>query len=319
MSQTTIMNHQPLSMRTNAAPTMEKRKRPSVEGEDLHRISPTPKRQCLRRVSWSTEPQVRILENPAKTYEGYDENDIWYSVSEISWTTGAAVSMQLTQLFFHTTLQRQDYEDFLLDRLRTIQQLRASGGYEGNLDSGNYCVRGLEPFQTQDVQQELHSKRRFHRSTILIEQVRQSMLGIHDPERFLVMVGPQSNVSLRRAQELAALDEHEVYGRVCRRSSLLGSKAPSPTLKPKINPLGARIVSHNLSLDQRIQRLQELNARRLMEIYSQPGNNPFRFPLRRDSLLGTSPLNTIRDARAISNRFPIRRDSLTPLGTTGHR
>lgn len=298
--ETELMNHQPLDRNIPASPVMDKRRRTTEDAtNDTERLLPPAKRQCRNRVSWDSTSELHVLENPLKKFEDYDENDIWYS--------------------------RQDYEDFLIDRLRTIQHLRASGGNEGDLDTEHYCIRGLEPFQTQDVQQEMHSKRRFHRSTILIEQVRQSMLGIHDPERFLVMVGPQSDISSRRAQELAALDEHEVYGRVCRRGSLLGNKVPSPTLTSKpttsVIPHGKMNSSteNDLTLSQRIQRLQEWNARRLMEIYSQPGNNPFRFPLRRDSLLGSSPLHTMANSRIISNRFPIRRDSLTPMGTTGPR
>jgi hypothetical protein len=77
----------------------------------------------------------------------------------------------------------------------------------------DHCVRGLEPFQNRSTHQDMHSKRRLHKSTIITEQVRQAMLGIKDPERFRFLVAPQSNMALHRAQELAAMDEEEVYPR----------------------------------------------------------------------------------------------------------
>lgn len=223
-------------------------------------------------------------------------------------------------IFEIPNFQRNEYEDFLFDRLRTVQCLRASGGDEKKLNSDFYCVRGLEPFQTTDAHDELNSKRRFHQSTILIEQTRQTMLGVYDPERFRLMVGPQSEMALRRAQELAALDEHEVYGRVCRRRSLLTLSTPKTTIgdvyKASASPSSVPTKDEQLSLPlaERIQKLQEWNARRLIEIYSQPGNNPFRFPIRRDSLVGNTSAtrNLLKNTIVMSNRFPIRRDSLVP-------
>ena len=259
-------------------------------------------------------------------------------------------------------------------------------------------MRGLEPFQNRTTHEDMHSKRKIHKSTIIIEQVRQAMLGIKDPERFRFLVAPQSDLALRRAQELAAMDEFEVYpqrqmnkDRNIRRStmSLLSSSSSSssgdgPSLD--IQQHHRRLISHDsinifstqrhngtsaglirsvastsslmpsMDLQQRnnsnhrgqdvkgnchnqsfgstsstpslsslmnpsvtasslfssnIRRLQEQNARRLMEIYNQPcgpsssqpspssslcdmegggnnGSNLFRFSLRRDSLLGST-------------------------------
>ena len=177
-----------------------------------------------------------------------------------------------------------------------MKHLRASGGDDSVLDPKRDCVRGLEPFQTAFMHQEMQSKREFHQVTIILEQVRQSRLGIRDPERFRLLVAPQSEFALRRAQELAALDEHEVYGRVCRRPSLM---MPLKTTTTNVNA--------SFSLSDRILQLQQWNARRLMEIY-QCGNGISRFPIRRDSLfgnMGRSPSEV-----TVPSRFPIRRDSL---------
>ena len=201
----------------------------------------------------------------------------------------------------------------MLDRLRTIELLRASGGDERALNKKDYSVRGLEPFQTPLVHEELHTNRKFHQSTILLEQVRQSVYGLRNPERFRVMVGPQSELASRRAQELAAIDEHDVYGSVCRRGSLLSTMK---AVKGEINstfPNFDSSTSESMSLAERIRQLQENNARRLIEIYSQPGCNPFRFPIRRDSLVGCDSMTrtTMNVPLFAANHLPIRRDSLT--------
>lgn len=212
--------------------------------------------------------------------------------------------------------QRNDYEDFLIDRLRTIERLRASGGNDKALDQDNFCVRGLEPFQSPGEHEELFSKRRCHQSTILIEQVRQSMYGMRNPERFRLMVETQSAISERRARELAAVDEHAVHGSVSRRGSLLSTNNFIGASKDAGSIQSGLDSGDSMSLTQRIRELQESNARRLIEIYSQPGYNPFRFPIRRDSLLAGGS-SDMRNVSLMNNRFPIRRDSLTPIGATG--
>ena len=82
---------------------------------------------------------------------------------------------------------------------------------EKDSQSIDHCMRGLEPFQNKITHQDMHSKRKLHKSTIITEQVRQAMLGIQDPERFRFLVAPQSNMALARAQKLAEMDEEEVY------------------------------------------------------------------------------------------------------------
>ena len=78
-------------------------------------------------------------------------------------------------------------------------------------DSDSHCIRGLEPFQDDYTNEHFQSKKKLHHSTIKIEQTRQALLGIKDPERFRELVAPQSEIALRRAQELAAQDQKEIY------------------------------------------------------------------------------------------------------------
>jgi hypothetical protein len=210
---------------------------------------------------------------------------------------------------FLILIQRQEYEDFLVDRLRTVKCLRASGGDDKALDPEKVCLRGLEPFQNAEKHQEMHDKRQFHSTTILIEQVRQSRLGTQDPERFRLLVVPQSEWALRRAQELAALDEHEVYRKVCRRRSLLS--VPTKSTGTDTDKSTEAMNDEVLSLSNRIKRLQEWNAKRLKEIYQQSGSGVSRFQIRRDSLFrgnGTGSMGAV----AATSQFPIRRDSLGP-------
>ena len=74
-----------------------------------------------------------------------------------------------------------------------------------------YCIRGLEPFHDTNTSKQYHSKKKLYHSTVIIEQVRQGMLGITEPERFRLLVSPQSDLAILRAQELAVQDEKEVY------------------------------------------------------------------------------------------------------------
>jgi hypothetical protein len=81
------------------------------------------------------------------------------------------------------------------------------------MDSGAayYCIRGLEPFHDRNTSKQYHSKKKLYHSTVIIEQVRQGMLGIKEPERFRFLVSPQSDLAILRAQELASQDEKDVY------------------------------------------------------------------------------------------------------------
>ena len=77
-------------------------------------------------------------------------------------------------------------------------------------DDDSYCIRGLESFEDEITSQHFLSKKKLYHSTIKMEQIRQGILGIKDPERFRVLVEAQSNLALHRAQDLAAQDAREV-------------------------------------------------------------------------------------------------------------
>jgi hypothetical protein len=72
-------------------------------------------------------------------------------------------------------------------------------------------MRGLEPFQDDVSHGSFFSKRDLHKSTVIVEQCRQAMLGLKDPERFRLLVQSQSSLAQFRAIQLAAIDQHEVY------------------------------------------------------------------------------------------------------------
>jgi hypothetical protein len=214
---------------------------------------------CKRRkrsVGWVEPPQmVQYKENAC--YE--NTQDIWYS--------------------------REEYNQFHVDRFRTVEYLRASGGNGNQLNPEFYCCRGLEPFMTRANHCELNSKRKLHKSTIILEQTRQNLLQITDPDRFRRMVVSQSEIALHRAQELGALDQDEIY------------KTDRFSLTQKTE---LKMPSLSLSHSQPLRTLQEWNARRLMDIYagSQDVGPSFRFPICRDSL---KFLNTRMMARGRKN------------------
>jgi hypothetical protein len=217
--------------------------------------SAPPCKRRKRSVGWADPPEmVQHKENDC--YE--NTQDIWYS--------------------------REDYKQFHMDRLRTVEYLRASGGDEHQLNPEFYCCRGLEPFMTRENHCELSSKRKLHKSTIILEQARQNLLQITDPDCFRRTVTSQSEIALRRAQELAALDQYEIYktDRFPLTQKTEG-KMPSSTSS---SSSCCKMPSLSLSHSQPLRTLQEWNAQRLMNIYagSQHGRPSFRFPIRRDSL-----------------------------------
>lgn len=139
---------------------------------------------------------------------------------------------------FLSLSQRSDYQKFLLDRIDTVERLRvdqlgknqSNGKEEEEEDrstnespddlstkttllsnNNHHCMRGLEPFRNRLTHQDMHSKRKLHKSTIIVEQLRQAMLGIKDPERFRFLVAPQSSLALHQAQQQAVMDEVEAY------------------------------------------------------------------------------------------------------------
>lgn len=211
---------------------------------------------------------------------------------------------------------REEYTEFHQDRFETIKRFRASGCDLSQLDADNQCVRGLEPFWTPQGHRELQGCRKLHKSTVMLEQARQNLTQTKDAERFRTMVLPQSDLALTRAQELAALDELEAnkaynpeLAKSCGSTGIppnhpaLSSLSSLPTpplpakdsvggISPKSTlafvPQATGLPSVSLLAPEQIRALQEVNARRLMEMYfSQNGTAPdFRFPIRRDSLLG---------------------------------
>lgn len=123
----------------------------------------------------------------------------------------------LTQLYPHFNesdmwFTRDHYKEFLLDRLQTIdshRQLTANNMNDG--ENSSHCIRGLELFEDDSTNEHFKSKKKLYYSTIKMEQMRQGMLGIKDPQRFRDLVAAQSDLDLHRARELATQDEREIY------------------------------------------------------------------------------------------------------------
>jgi len=212
---------------------------------------------------------------------GVDEADLYHRRNEIWYS-------------------REDYQQFHVDRIKTIEFLRANGIQSLNKDI--HCCRGLEPFWTAHNHQKLQSSRRLYSSTIMLEQARQNLTQVKDAERFRLMVLQQSKLSQERAYELAAMDQLEarrIYApyeqprvnfvnmqRKENDSTINFSPKSAMSFVPQ--SAVATLPTLTLSESQDIRILQELNARKLMQMYS--GNNggapSFRFPIRRDSLVG---------------------------------
>ena len=115
-----------------------------------------------------------------------------------------------------------------------------------NADDDQYCMRGLEPFQDHVSHGAFHSKRNLHKSTVMMEQIRQTMLGLKDPGRFRFLVQSQSSLAQFRAVQLAAIDQYDVYPEKplssSQRSILTSSGSSSSSESPSLlnSSYGAR-------------------------------------------------------------------------------
>jgi hypothetical protein len=206
-----------------------------------------------------------------------------------------------------------------MDRLETVKALQ--GGSEGGDDNlpekNKYSLRGLEIFQSTESKAKYNAIRKVHRSTILIEQQRQALFGMKNPERFRLMVGPQSEQAARRAQRLAVMDAFDVYGRDCSNQSPCSAGA-NASGAIQARETGSEAWDPTKAQDERILQWQQANARRLIEIYSQPGYNPFRFPMWPGYGRDGAPLTGDKLSSTPGyTRFGIRRDSLSSLGVQG--
>jgi len=166
-------------------------------------VSPSPPSSpatvTKKSVTWNVrdgDTVVYVQPDISQTYPDYNENDVWYT--------------------------RDDYKEFLVDRLQTIESHRYMTANNVN-DDDSCCLRGLELFQDETTSEHFQAKRKLYFSTIKMEQMRQGILGINDPERFRVLVAAQSDLALHRAKELAAQDIQQVY------PFGLYSKASNPT------------------------------------------------------------------------------------------
>eukprot|EP00535_Pseudo-nitzschia_heimii_P013326 CAMPEP_0197197596 /NCGR_PEP_ID=MMETSP1423-20130617/32948_1 /TAXON_ID=476441 /ORGANISM="Pseudo-nitzschia heimii, Strain UNC1101" /LENGTH=674 /DNA_ID=CAMNT_0042651421 /DNA_START=94 /DNA_END=2118 /DNA_ORIENTATION=- len=152
-------------------------------------VSPSPPSSPVtvakKSVTWNVRDgnMVHNQTDISRTYPHYNENDVWYT--------------------------RQDYKEFLHDRLQTIDSHRYMAANNIKIDD-SYCLRGLESIGDETTSENFLSKKKLYYSTIKMEQIRQGMLGIKDPDRFRMLVEAQSNLDLHRAQELAGQDMREV-------------------------------------------------------------------------------------------------------------
>jgi hypothetical protein len=295
--------------------------------------------------------------------------------------------------------QRHEFEAFLQERISTVRLLKAVNGDAMALrrHCPDLCLRGLEPFQCDSLNQEMQCQRQLHQNVVLAEQALQKTHKIPDPEAICRLAQARSEWARLRARQLANLDELEV--KIMESSSSLDERRRSLS--------SAQIGMENLMLTQQQQRrasmstalglspatprrvpvdlaiLKEWNAKFLQDIRQKSGtsrrtsslpvlslsektaesrralqdslgglqsapssalecgeppkDNPtadpsFRFPVRRDSLVGlrresflakapNSAMGTLAAAAAAVSaggavteacfRFPVRRDSLS--------
>lgn len=262
-------------------------------------------------------------------------------------------------------LKRRDFEDFLRDRVATIRLLKMVQGDATALREHcpDVCLRGLEPYECNSLNQELQCQRQWHQRVVLAEQSLQKKQKQDLPERIRRLAVERSEWAGQRARQLASMDEMEVKladaEPQMRRKSLATAQIGMENLMltqqhqqqrrratlslvntASRNPVG--LSSGRVPVDLAI--LKEWNAKFMDEIrkkggvpsssapptttVASPPNMPSvsslsdktaqsRMALQRGvatsmatSQLGYGEMLTSKDATAACFRFPVRRDSL---------
>lgn len=224
----------------------KKAKRARTTVSPLPSPSTSPATVTKKSVSWNDRGGnvVHVQPDPTKLYPCLNESDLWYT--------------------------RNDYQDFLLDRLQTIESHRYLTANNMNDDSGNYsghCIRGLELFHEETTNEQFQSKKKLYHSTIQMEQMRQAMLGINDPERFRELVASQSDLALHRAQELAAQDAWEAY-------SLGRCTAPKDRITKSLKSMSTSSFSDMNRLDHMMESIYGNAASRDLSSSTGISNTP---------------------------------------------
>ncbi|CAB9516555.1 expressed unknown protein [Seminavis robusta] len=109
---------------------------------------------------------------------------------------------------------RADFENFLKERIATIRLLKLVQGDASALRTHcpDLCLRGLEPYQSTTLNQEMQCQRQWHLRVVLSEQSLQKSSKA-DPERLRQAAEERSEWARMRAQQLGSLDEQEATGR----------------------------------------------------------------------------------------------------------
>lgn len=77
------------------------------------------------------------------------------------------------------------------------------------IDSEEYCERGLESYLSEERRNEVNASRKLHKLLVIGECVRQGMLGTSNPELVRNVSMNQSKKSFERAQKLGLVDQRE--------------------------------------------------------------------------------------------------------------
>lgn len=249
---------------------------------------------------------------------------------------------------------RFDFEGFLQERISTVQLLKAVHGDAMLLrqHAPDLCLRGLEPYQCETLNQEMQCQRQLHQNVVLAEQsIQKAQNKKPDAEAICRLAQARSEWARERARYLASLDELEVKmgymsldDSELRRRSLVAAQLGLENLmltqqrrRSSLSSLVSPPTSRRVPVDLAI--LKEWNAKFLKDIQQNVGSwSNSKLPVAVSSLsektaesrralqhslqLFSNKYTSGEDAKknpsnTSSNdpsfRFPLRRDSLVGL------
>lgn len=149
---------------------------------------------------------------------------------------------------------RNDFEEFLRDRISSIRLLKVVEGDAAALRKHcpDLCLRGLEPYQCDTLNQELQCQRQLHLRDVLREQTLHK--GKPNPETIRELAQARSKYAQQRARQLGSMDELEVQRD--------GNPKNLKTAVRRLSLASAQLGLENLMLGEIQQRHQQQQQRR---------------------------------------------------------
>jgi len=258
------------------------------------KIESNKKSKKLRRsVSWDIRPStIRLALESAKQVEQQEDVTGGGNSSSSSNISNSKDAKSCTNVINEIWYSKEEYKQILIEQSLTVYIMRSlrtllaqsantsttvslndgksntANGNGNNSDSGfelmkkansmidpdEYCERGFESYQSEELQIQIYTNRKLHTSLVIGEQTRQWINEVKDPELIRNSSMVLSVLSSLKAQLLAVIDKEEVqtnskYNNNNNNSSSSSSKSKSNSGKQQQQqpPILQKVQEYNIN------------------------------------------------------------------------